>query len=62
MTRHHSSRPDPWISPRQKRWNDWGHGPILPMDRPKDEWPIWAGVAMVLAVAVLGVFIAVMAG
>lgn len=39
MTAHrfHTSRPDTSIVPRQSRPNDWGHGRILPMDRPDGE-------------------------
>ena len=28
MTRYTTSRPDNWISPRQRRHADFGHGPI----------------------------------
>lgn len=58
---YRSSRPCRHTHPVQKRWNDWGHGPIVPlMQRPKGELPIWAGGLVVLAVAVLGGIVAVM--
>lgn len=34
-------------------------GPIVPMDRPAGEWPLWAGVALMLGVGVAATFIAV---
>lgn len=34
-------------------------GPIVPMDRPVGEWPLWAGVALMFGVGVVATFIAV---
>lgn len=58
---YRSSRPCKHTHPVQKRWTDWGHGQILPMDCPEGEWPIWAGALLVGAVALVAVFVAVMA-
>lgn len=34
--RYTSSRNDNWITPRQRRWDHWGHGPIEPMEDQRD--------------------------
>ncbi len=44
--RFHTSKPNTWINPRQKRWQDWGHGDIEPMEQPKTDWrPAILGLA-----------------
>jgi len=55
---YRSSRPCRHTHPVQKRWNDWGHGQIVPMDRPKGELPIWIGLVAVPMVAVAALIVA----
>ncbi len=44
IPRFHTSKPNTWIQPRQKRWQDWKHGKIEPMDEQKTDWtPAWLG-------------------
>ena len=56
---YRSSRPCRHTHPVQKRWNDWGHGPILGMDRPKGELPIWIGLMAVPIVGVAAIIVAI---
>lgn len=39
-----SSRPHESIVPRQRRWNDFGHGKIVPMDSPDGEPSLIVGI------------------
>lgn len=34
------------------------HGRLVPMDRPEGEWPLWAGVALMFAMGVVGTLFA----
>lgn len=51
-------RPQPVCEARRRHI----FGPLLSMDAPAGEWPLWAGVALMLGMGIIGTLLVVAIG